>query len=54
MSPTAEIIAERYRLGPLLGQGGMSDVYEAMDRLTDAVVAVKIVRSGDPALKRSA
>ena len=52
MNPTAEILAGRYRLGPLLGQGGMSDVYEAEDARTGTAVAVKVVRSGDPDLGR--
>jgi serine/threonine protein kinase len=50
MNPSAEILAGRYRLGPLLGQGGMSDVYEAEDARTGTAVAVKVVRSGDPDL----
>jgi len=39
-----------YHLGPLLGRGGMSDVFEARDRRSDTTVAVKVVRGGEPEL----
>ncbi|HWE68868.1 MAG TPA: serine/threonine-protein kinase [Acidimicrobiales bacterium] len=52
MTSTTEVLAGRYRLGRLLGRGGMSDVYLAVDQDTDREVAVKIVRSGDPDLAR--
>jgi hypothetical protein len=52
MVSTTELFAGRFRLGPLLGQGGMSDVYRAVDSTTDEPVALKIVRSGDPELAR--
>ena len=52
MSQTTEILDGRYRLGRMLGQGGMSDVYEAIDEQSGAAVAVKIVRAGDPELGR--
>ncbi len=52
MAQNAEILAGRYRLGRLLGQGGMSDVYEAADERSGTAVAVKIVRSEDPDLAR--
>ncbi len=42
------MVGGRYRLVRLLGQGGMSDVYEALDQEDGDAVAVKIVRSGDP------
>ena len=48
MVSTTELFAGRFRLGPLLGQGGMSDVYRAVDESTGEAVAVKIVRSGRP------
>jgi hypothetical protein len=35
---------EGYRLGPLLGQGGMGRVYEAVQEFTQAEVAIKILR----------
>ena len=40
----------RYRLGPLIGRGAMSDVYRALDQQTGNQVAVKIVRSSDDTL----
>jgi eukaryotic-like serine/threonine-protein kinase len=49
---TTELFAGHFRLGPLLGQGGMSDVYRAVDERNGEAVAVKIVRSGDPELAR--
>ncbi len=52
MASTTEALGGRYRLGRLLGQGGMSDVYQATDELGSASVAIKIVRSGDPNLAR--
>jgi serine/threonine protein kinase len=52
MVSTTELFAGRFRLGPLLGQGGMSDVFRAEDEQTGGPVALKIVRSGDPELAR--
>ena len=52
MTPTSDLLADRYRLVGLLGRGGMSDVYEAFDDENGTTVAIKIVRSGDPALAR--
>jgi serine/threonine protein kinase len=52
MLSTSVLFAGRFRLGPLLGQGGMSDVYRAVDEQTGQPVALKIVRSGDPDLAR--
>ena len=52
MTSTTDLLADRYRLGRLLGRGGMSDVYEAVDERNGMSVAIKIVRSGDPALAR--
>lgn len=47
-----DVIGEHYRLVRLLGHGGMSDVYEAIDESTQQSVAVKVVRSADPELAR--
>lgn len=51
MSRLNKIIADRYILKELIGQGGMADVYLAQDRILDREVAIKILRSsltGDP------
>jgi serine/threonine protein kinase len=47
-----ETLGGQFRLVRLLGRGGMSDVYEAVDARSSLVVAVKIVRSGDPEFVR--
>jgi serine/threonine protein kinase len=47
MTTPDELLDGKYRLGALLGRGGMSDVYRAVDERTGDVVAVKIVRSSD-------
>ncbi|MDR3648964.1 MAG: serine/threonine-protein kinase [Acidimicrobiales bacterium] len=52
MTSTTDLLADRYRLAGLLGRGGMSDVYEAVDEWSGTSVAIKVVRSGDPALAR--
>ncbi len=52
MTTTIDLFAGRYRLGDLIGRGGMSDVYRAEDSATGDPVAVKVVRSGDPELAR--
>jgi eukaryotic-like serine/threonine-protein kinase len=52
MTSTSVLFAGRYRLGPLVGQGGMSDIFQAMDQASGRVVAVKLVRSSDPELAR--
>lgn len=45
MSQIDKIIAERYILKDLIGQGGMADVYLAEDKILKRTVAVKIMRS---------
>jgi hypothetical protein len=52
MATRTDLLVGRYRLVRLLGQGGMSDVYEAVDERDGGAVAVKIVRSGDPEFAR--
>lgn len=41
------IVAARYRLGTLLGRGGMGEVWEAVHLVTGATFAVKILRAAD-------
>jgi eukaryotic-like serine/threonine-protein kinase len=47
-----DVVGGHYRLVRLLGHGGMSDVFEALDESNDESVAVKVVRSSDPELAR--
>jgi serine/threonine protein kinase len=44
MLVTGELLDGRYRLGPLVGQGGMADVRRAEDLVTGSDVAVKLLR----------
>ena len=46
-----KLLADRYLIKELIGQGGMADVYKAEDTILKRTVAVKIMRSsltGDP------
>src|SRR5664280_2345999 len=52
MTSNTDVLGGRYRLVHLLGRGGMSDVYQAVDQRSGTTVAVKVVRSGDPELAR--
>lgn len=49
---SSALIGGRWRLERLIGQGGMSDVYRAVDEPGGGAVALKIVRSSDPELAR--
>lgn len=40
----ATLIADRYRLGPVIGRGGMAEIHRATDLRTGRDVAVKILR----------
>ncbi len=41
----SQLLGGRYRLGDMIGTGGMADVYEANDERLSRKVAVKILRS---------
>ena len=43
-APAGDVIAERFELDGLAGEGGMGVVYRAKDRVTGAPVALKILR----------
>ena len=43
----------RYELGMLLGQGGMADVFRAVDTILDREVAVKVFRGGSGSVDRA-
>lgn len=44
------LVAEKYRIGPKLGEGGMGAVYEAVNTTTGRRVAVKIIAESAKAL----
>ena len=44
MLDTGQVIADRYELLKQLGRGGFSEVWLALDKLTDVKVAIKIYR----------
>ncbi len=39
-----QLIANRFRLGEVIGQGGMGDVYRGVDTFTGQTVAIKALR----------
>jgi tRNA A-37 threonylcarbamoyl transferase component Bud32 len=45
MDPDPGLLSGRYRLGGLLGRGGMADVYDGFDERLARPVAIKILRS---------
>jgi serine/threonine-protein kinase len=40
------VIAARYEVGPLIGRGGMAEVYSAFDRTLGRAVALKVLHQG--------
>ncbi|HEX5954959.1 MAG TPA: protein kinase [Solirubrobacterales bacterium] len=40
---TTHVLADRYELGPVLGQGGMARVHQGIDRQLDRRVAIKVL-----------
>ena len=46
LPPLPAVLGERYRVGGVLGKGGMSTVYAAQDQLLDREVAIKVFASG--------
>ncbi len=42
------VLVDRYRLEELIGEGGMAEVYRALDLRTGHRVAVKFLRQGIP------
>lgn len=49
-----DLLASRYRLGPVLGTGASGEVVEALDLVTQRIVAVKRLVTSDPAHVRLA
>ncbi|HEY8116922.1 MAG TPA: protein kinase, partial [Actinomycetota bacterium] len=40
---TTHVLADRYELGPVLGQGGMARVHQGLDRQLGRRVAIKVL-----------
>ncbi len=47
------LIGDRYAVGGLLGRGGFAEVHEAVDRITDAKVAVKVLHEQSTAVEQA-
>ncbi|MEZ7858515.1 MAG: serine/threonine protein kinase, partial [Aquiluna sp.] len=45
MSKNERLIAGRYRLGELVGRGGMAEVFEGYDTRLGRTVAIKLLKS---------
>ncbi|HEV8166400.1 MAG TPA: Stk1 family PASTA domain-containing Ser/Thr kinase [Actinomycetota bacterium] len=45
MATIPQVLLDRYEVGPLLGAGGMAEVYEGRDRLLARRVAIKVLQS---------
>src|SRR6478609_8168959 len=41
---SGRLIGGRYRLGPVIGRGGMATIHRAIDTRTDRPVAIKLLR----------
>lgn len=52
MASSSQMVVGHYRLGDLIGRGGMSDVYRSENSEGGSDVAIKIVRSGDADLAK--
>ena len=52
MAAPGDLLDGRYRLGPILGRGGMADVYRAHDEARHEDVAVKLLRTAEPTTAR--
>ena len=46
---TGELVASRFEIEDLAGEGGMATVYRARDRTTGHAVALKLLRDAGPA-----
>ena len=42
---SGDVIADRFVIEQAAASGGMGDIYRAFDRVSDAVVAVKVLRA---------
>jgi serine/threonine-protein kinase len=51
MIPPGTLIADRYRVERLIGQGGMQQVYRAADDLLGVIVALKTPLPGQPIVR---
>jgi eukaryotic-like serine/threonine-protein kinase len=45
MATIPQVLLDRYEVGPLLGAGGMAEVYEGRDRLLARRVAIKVLQA---------